>query len=225
VYNYAHIGDVLEFTALDPNTSPFWVIFEDPSPCAEKFVMVTKDKPGQCKVTAQLDVYYYILSKTPPPTVPIPPPPVGHPTAAPRKCPQCQIMLIAPPPTSPSGPPSTTSNSPTLKSEGLIAPKTAANENPEPEQIKCDSNGNATVNSFALYQNDRVFWLDSSRSNVTVTVPTGCSDDNNNPKTTFNTMEDTCKLTGTPKTYSYTVQAPTCANPGTATFTIVAPPK
>jgi hypothetical protein len=230
VYNYAHIGDVLEFTALDPNTSPFWVIFEDPSPCTEKFVMVTKDKPGQCKVTAQLKVYYYTLSKTPPPAVPIPTPPVEHPTAAaPRKCPQCQVMLIGPLPTSPSGPPSTTPSSPTLHSEVLSAPKTAtaANAIPNaiPEQVECDSTGMTTVQPITQYQNDRIFWYYGSLSNVAVTVPAGCSDDNNNPMTTFNTIEDVCKLTGTPKTYSYTVKAPACAKPGTATFTIVAPPK
>jgi len=93
LYNYAASGDTLEFKALNPNTPPFYVIFEDPSPCAEKYVKVTKDQPGTCKVRAKSGSFRYAVSNLPP-----------SPDIHPRSCPQCQIF-ITPTPVPPSGEP------------------------------------------------------------------------------------------------------------------------
>jgi hypothetical protein len=65
-HNYARAGDTLEFVAYNPNTKPFYVIFDDPSPCAEKYVMVTATTPGRCKVVSGITAYSYRLSYHPP---------------------------------------------------------------------------------------------------------------------------------------------------------------
>ncbi len=65
-HNYARTGDTLEFVAYNPKTQPFYVIFDDPSPCAEKYVMVTATTPGRCKVVSGNVAYSYRLSYHPP---------------------------------------------------------------------------------------------------------------------------------------------------------------
>jgi hypothetical protein len=92
-YSYAASGDTLEFKALNPNSPPFFVIFENPSPCAETFVKVTKDTPGTCKVRKASGTFRYAVSKLPP-----------SPDIQPRSCPQCQIFIV-PTPIPPSGVP------------------------------------------------------------------------------------------------------------------------
>ena len=105
-YSYAAPGDTLEFKALNPNTPPFFVIFEDPSPCAETFVKVTKDTPGTCKVRKPSGTFRYAISKLPP-----------SPDIQPRSCPQCQIFIVPVPVPPRGGPPQSTNPSPSSGSE------------------------------------------------------------------------------------------------------------
>jgi hypothetical protein len=225
VYNYAHVGDTLEFTALDPNTSPFWVVFEESRPCAEKSVMVTKDTPGQCKVTAQLNVYYYTLSTTAPPALPIPIPPTPNPTAAPRKCPQCQIMLTpprtgSPTPPNPGTPPATPTGS-SANAVGAAVTGSTALENAQLGPVSCEG-GTATVALLEQTQGQNVSWYDKDdgTNDVTVTVPPNVCSDANGSQTIFSQYQP-CTFTGPPQTNtSYKVSLKGCANDGTGKLTI-----
>lgn len=92
VYNYALPGDTLEFQALGPNASDFYVIFDEPSPCAEMYLKVTKDKPGACKVQARSGSFHYRLSYFPPTSDRKPQPCPGCQYLVP--CPECIIVII-----------------------------------------------------------------------------------------------------------------------------------
>ncbi len=78
IYSYAAPGDTLEFKAVDPNVSPFYVIFDDPSPCVETYLKVTKDKPGTCIVRTKHRFFRYGTSQAPPSS-----------DVKPHTCPQC----------------------------------------------------------------------------------------------------------------------------------------
>lgn len=99
-YSYAAPGDTLEFRAFNSKSTPFYVIFEDPSPCAETYLKVTQDKPGTCKVTARSGIFQFLVSNSPP-----------NPHSRPHGCGGCQILgpclackiVIAPNPGQPIG--------------------------------------------------------------------------------------------------------------------------
>ena len=98
LYNYAAPGDTLEFKALNPNTPPFYVIFGNPSPCVEKYLEVTKDKPGTCKVRTKTGSFSYGMSHHLPPST----------DSNPHTCPQCKIFIVPVPVPPSGGPPQTT---------------------------------------------------------------------------------------------------------------------
>jgi hypothetical protein len=83
--NYARPGDILEFIAFDPNTKPFFVNFDPPSPCgpAVPTLLVTATSSGKCTVVPGIRFYTYSLSYKPKDKV-----------AIPQTCPQCQLIVI-----------------------------------------------------------------------------------------------------------------------------------
>lgn len=225
-YYYANIGDKLEFRALNPNSADFYVIFDDPSPCKQTVLLVTKDKPATCTVLSQLKPYHYSLSPTPP-TLTKPPKPFRDP----RNCPQCTVILL-PPPGGPTPPPPN-NPTPVVPSGGTaLSPRArtgrpAAVSNVEPVDVTCNppTTGTATAEPKEQFQYDRIFWYDDTYPNLTITLPANvCNDINNNPQTVFKEYEP-CKLIGKPQKtpYTYTVQAKGCPKTGTGSLTIDAP--
>jgi hypothetical protein len=204
VYSYAGPGDTLEFRALNPNASPFYVVFGEPSPCVETYLKVTKDKPGTCKVNARSGFYRYKLSL-------VPPSPDSKPWSCPGcqivfPCPACIIVITPPNPGRPIGVPLRTpipssSPSPGIKEKGSES---------IPISVAC-SGGAASVPTEDATNGDTIFWAvpDTLGTDLTITLPAGVCKGTGAGQTVLKQMQPCILDTmppSYPHSYSYSVQ-------------------
>jgi len=223
-YHYFHTGDTLQFTKVNPSAADFWVVFDSTNVCSPSPLQVTSSGPASCVISpsAKPGTYHYTLSPTQPTSpisgsVPVKPAPGPAPAVAPRKCPQCEFILVPPPPPPGSGAPAPPSSSgaSTSPMSGL-----SAYPNAEPVPVTCDpTTGIATAPEIVQYPKDTIYWYPVDGSDpglLTVTVPKKvCHDENGQPQTVFNGYQP-CRLVG--KTQSetpYLIQTQSCTKAGT----------
>jgi hypothetical protein len=192
-YSYAALGDTLEFKALNPNAPPFYVIFEDPSPCAEAYLKVTKDKPGTCKIRTKSGAFRYSLSRQP-----------SSSDSKPHTCPQCQI-LITPNPIRPIGVPPRTTIPSSSSSRGASAKSNNSSATGEstPIPIGC-SGGVVSVPTKDATNGDTIFWvdLDDRGTDLTITIPAGICKGTGSGQVVLKQLQP-CVVDAMPPSYPY----------------------
>jgi hypothetical protein len=225
-YHYLHTGDTLQFTKVNPNAADFWVVFDPSDVCSPSPLQVTSSGPASCAIStsAKPGTYHYTLSPTKPAPIPSPAPvpvpikpaPGPAPAVAPRKCPQCEFILVPPHPAPGNGVPTPPpSSGPNMLVSGL-----SAYPNAEPVPVTCNSaTGIATAPEIAQYPKDTIYWYPvdgTDPSLLTVTVPKKvCHDENGQPQTLFHGYQP-CRLVGKIQSETpYTIQTQGCTKAGT----------
>jgi hypothetical protein len=228
VYSYAAPGDTLEFKALNPNTSPFYVIFAEPSPCVETYLKVTKDKPGTCKVSRRSGFFRYSLSLLPP-----------SPDSKPHSCGGCQVLfpcaqcaILITPTHGPIGvlPHPTTPSSYSSSEANAKENNVSVTSERTPVPVGCNG-GAVSVPTMDVTNGDTIFWADPDAlgTDLTITVPAGVCKGTGPGQVVMKQLQP-CILDAVPPSYpysySYSVQmndASGCGRPVIGTLNILNP--
>lgn len=199
-HNYARAGETLEFVAYNPHTQPFYVIFDDPSPCAEKYVMVTATTPGRCKVVSGIVAYSYRLSYTHPDKL----------LSIPTNCFPCDGLVVG-----------NDNNSGFAKQgPGQRTPPPDATTDPSKSVNVSCVNGTVTINPSAVTRSpgEYVWWYPPN--GLTITVPDPICDEKS-PIDPYGRC--TISKNASPGDHSYTIHIDGCTTDGTGTITIPNP--